>query len=331
MTLKEISVGLALGLLGWVSLSSGALPSALSSSPQYPERPVRLVVPYAAGAMGDVVSRLLAEDLRPRLGQPVIVDNRTGAGGNIGTAAVANAEPDGYTVLVGATNNFVINQFLYRDLGFDPLEKLVAVTILVDVPSVIFLSASMPRRLDEFIRHAKASKGKLNYGSPGAGTTPHLSAELISRTRGLGMAHIPFKGSSPGISALLADQVQFYMGGAGLGLQHVRAGKLHAVAVSAPKRLDTLPETPTFAEAGLGDIKASNWWGVAVPKGTPPQVVQRLYSAFRESLATPLAKERFEKLSVTALGTTPAETARRFQEEAGYWGKVVREFEIRID
>jgi tripartite-type tricarboxylate transporter receptor subunit TctC len=299
---------------------------------QYPDRPVRLVVPYAAGAMGDVVSRLLAEDLRPKLGQPVIVDNRTGAGGNIGTAAVANAEPDGYTVLVGATNNFVINQYLYRGMGFDPMDKLAAVTILVEVPSVIFISAQVPARtFAEFEQYARANKGKLNFGSPGAGTTPHLSAALISKTRELGMVHIPFKGSSPGVAALLANEVQLYMGGAGLGAQHVKAGRLHAVAVAAPKRLDVLPDTPTFQEAGLADIKASNWWGVAVPKGTPPGVVRKLHEAFQAALASPAAKERFQKLGVTAVGSAPEETARRWREEADYWSKAVKDMGVRID
>ncbi|MGQ0546321.1 MAG: Bug family tripartite tricarboxylate transporter substrate binding protein [Betaproteobacteria bacterium] len=298
---------------------------------QWPDRPVRLVVPYGPGAMGDVVSRLLADELRPDLGQPVIVENRPGAGGNIGTAAVAQADADGYTVLVGATNNFVINQFLYK-MGFDPLQALAAVTILVDVPSVIFISGQVPAKdFAGFVRYARANKGKLNYGSPGAGTTPHLSAALISKTRDLGMTHIPYKGSAPGIAALLANEVQFYMGGAGLGLQHVRAGKLHAVAVSNAKRLDTLPDTPTFDEIGLSDVKASNYWGVAVPKGTPTAIVEKLSVAFRAAISSPAAKERFAKLGVTPIGTTPAETARRWREEADYWGKAVKEMGVRVD
>ncbi|HWI38353.1 MAG TPA: tripartite tricarboxylate transporter substrate binding protein [Burkholderiales bacterium] len=320
--MKRLFGALCLGLCLLVPLAAAA---------QWPERPVRIVVPYAPGAMGDVISRLLTDELRQALGQPVIVDNRTGAGGNIGTAAVANAEPDGYTILVGATNNFIINQFLYSGMGFDPLERLTPVTTLVDVPSVIFLSAPMPARFDEFVTYARAHKGKLNYGSPGAGTTPHLSAELISRTRDLGMTHIAFKGSSPGITALLANQVQFYMGGAGLGAQHVKAGRLHAVAVAAQRRLDVLPETPTFAEVGLSDIKASNWWGVAVPRGTPPQIVRRLHEAFSAALAAPAAKARFEALGVAVVGGTPEDAARRWRDEADYWGKAVKEMGVRID
>ena len=313
-----------------VCLLACLLPCAAGA--QWPDKPVRVVVPYVAGAMGDVVSRLLAEELRPKLGQPVIVENRPGAGGNIGTAAVAQAEPDGYTVVVGATNNFVINQFLYRGMGFDPLQALAPVTILVDVPSVIFINAQLPARtFAEFAQYARASKGKVNYGSPGAGTTPHLSAALINQTRNLGMTHIPYKGASQAVSALLANEVQFYMGGAGLGAQHIKAGRLHAVAVSNDKRVGALPDTPTFQEAGLGDIKASNYWAVAVPKATPPQVVEKLYQAFRASLTTPAASDRFAKIGVVPIGTTPAETARRWREEADYWAKAVKDMAVRID
>ena len=296
------------------------------------DKPVRVIVPYAAGAMGDVVSRVLAEELRPKLGQPVIVDTRPGAGGNIGTAAVVQAPADGSTVLVGATNNFVINQFLYAKLGFDPLEALVAVTLLVDVPSVVFTNAQIPAKtFAEFAQHAKANPGKLNYGSPGAGSTPHLSAELINRSRGLGLAHIPYKGASQAITALLANEVQMYLAGAGLGAQHVRAGKLHAVAVSSAKRLDALPDTPTFQEAGLADIKASNWWGAAVPKGTPAPTVRRLNEAFRAALASSTAQAQFKKLGVIPIDDTPEATQRRLREEADFWGKAVKEMNIRID
>lgn len=315
----------------WLPLLLGCS-FAFGAAAQYPDRPVHVVVPYVAGAMGDVLSRLLAEEMRHKLGQPIVVDNRPGAGGNIGTRAVAAADPDGYTMLVGATNNFVINQFLYKDMGFDPLASLAPVTILVDVPSVIFIPAQVPAgSFAEFVRWARAHKGKVNFGSPGAGTTPHLSAALISRTRGLDMTHIPYKGASQAVSALLAGEVQFYMGGAGLGAQQVKAGRLRALAVSSDRRSAALPDTPTFAEAGLGDIKASNYWAVAVPKGTPDDIVQKLYRAWRAAIDSPAARDRFAKLGLVAVGTTPAETARRWKDEAAYWRKAVREMAVRID
>ncbi len=309
-----------------------ALAVSVAASAQWPDRPVRVVVPYVSGSMGDTVSRLLAEELRPKLGQPVIVDNRPGAGGNIGTAAVAQAAPDGYTVVVGATNNFVINQFLYSGMSFDPLEALVPVTILVDVPSVIFLNGQVPARdFKTFVDYARANRGKVNYGSPGAGTTPHLSAELINKTRELGMTHVPYKGASQAVAALLANDVQFYMGGAGLGAQHVKSGKLHAIAVSNSQRLESFPEIPTFSEVGLGDIRASNYWAAAVPKGTPAEIVQRLHAAFGQALSASATQERLRQLGVAAVGTSPAETARRFREEAAYWQKAVKDIGVRID
>ncbi len=315
-----------------LALAASCAMAPLGAYAQWPDKPIRVVVPYVPGAMGDIISRLLAEGLRERLGQPVIVDNKPGAGGNIGTAAVAHAAPDGYTVVVGATNNFVINQYLYKDMGFDPLVALAPVTVLVDVPSVIFLNTQVPATtFAQFVVYGRANKGKLNYGSPGAGTTPHLSAALISKTRGLDMTHIPYKGSAPGIAALLANDVQMYLGGAGLGLPHVKAGKLRAVAVSTTRRLEALPETPTFDEAGLGDIKASNYWAVAVPKGTPSAIVDRLYDSFRTALGSAEAKARFVKLGVIPVGSTPAETAARFREEAAYWGRAIRETGARID
>lgn len=309
-----------------------ALVASTTVGAQWPDRPVRIIVPYVSGAMGDTVSRLLAEDLRVKFGQPVLIDNRPGAGGNIGTAAVVQAAPDGYTVLVGATNNFVINQYLYAGMGFDPLEALAPVTILVDVPSVIFLNGQVPARdLKSFVDYARANRGKLNFGSPGAGTTPHLSAAHINKTRELGMTHVPYKGASQAVAALLANDVQLYMGGAGLAAQHVKSGKLHAIAVSNARRLESFPEIPTFDEVGLGDVRASNFWAAAVPKGTPPEIAQRLYEAFSHVLSASATQERLRQLGVSAVGTPPAETARRFRDEAAYWQKAVKDMGVRID
>jgi tripartite-type tricarboxylate transporter receptor subunit TctC len=309
----------------------GAL-APLAARAQWPEKPVRIVIPYVGGAMGDVVTRLLSEGLRQHLGQPVIVENKPGAGGNIGTRSVADAAPDGYTIVVGATNNFAINQFLYKEMGFDPLTALVPLTMLVDVPSVIFINAQTPATtFSEFVSYARANRGKLNFGSPGGGTTPHLSAALISKTRDLGMTHVAYKGAAQAMAALLANDVQMYLVGAGIGLPHVKAGKLRAIAVSAPKRMDALPDTPTFAEAGLSDIDASNYWVAAVPKGTPPAIVQKLYEAFRAAITAPEAQARLAALGVIPVASTPADTAARLKRDAAYWEKAVRETGAQID
>ena len=212
----------------------------------WPAKPVRVVVPYVPGAMGDVVARLLSENLGKELAQAFVVENRPGAGGNIGTRAVEQSAPDGYTLLMAATNNLTINQYLYKDLGFDPLKRFEPVTVLVDVPSVLFVPASVPARdFREFVAYAKANPGKVNYGSPGSGTTPHLSAEAINRAFGLGMTHVPYKGASQVVAALLAGEVHFYLAGAGVATAHVKSGKLRALAIASSARHAAAPDVPT--------------------------------------------------------------------------------------
>jgi tripartite-type tricarboxylate transporter receptor subunit TctC len=293
------------------------------SAKAWPERSVKQVVPYSSGAMGDTVARFLAEELRPMLGQPVIVENRPGAGGDIGAAAVARAPADSYTFLVAATNNLVVNQHLYKKLDFDSLSAFDLVTFLVDVPSVLFLQPAIGKTLAEFNVQARAEKGKFNYGSPGSGTTPHLALHAIDNTLGWGMTHIPYSGAGPALTALLSNEIQAYVGGAGLALQHVQSGKLVAAAVSSEKRLTVLPETPTFAEAGLGAMKASNWWALVAPRGTPPAVVERMNSVLSEVLRRPNVQERFEKLGVQARSSNPRAMAQQLAEESSFWEKAV--------
>ncbi len=310
-----------------------AATAAFAQSPEpWPARPLRVVVPYVAGAMGDVVTRRLADGVRNELGQSVVVENRPGAGGNIGTRAVEQAAPDGYTVLVAATNNFTINQFLYKDLGFDPLKRLDPVTVLVDVPSVLFVPAGVPaQNFREFVSYAKANPGKVNYGSPGSGTTPHLSAEAINKAHGLGMTHVPYKGASQVVTALLGGEVQFYLAGAGVGAAHVKAGKLRALAVASRARLEALPEVPTFGEAGLGGINASNWWGVAVPAGTPKAVVERLHGAFCKALMEPATRAAMVQMGNVPACASPADTQRQFAEEAAAWQRTLPTLGVKVD
>lgn len=316
----------------FVLACSSLVCTAVHADTRWPERPVTLVVPFVPGSMGDLVSRMLTDELHRRLGQPVIVDNRPGAGGNVGAAAVALAKPDGYTLLVGATNNFVINQYLYKSMSFDPLKAFEPVTVLVDVPSVIFVNTSTgAASWRDFVAAARASAGKFNYGSPGAGTTPHLSAELVNRSAGLGMTHVPYKGASQAVAALLANDVQTVLGGAGLGTQHVKAGKLRALAVSGSTRLSVLPDTPTFRDVGLGQIQASNWWAVAAPKGTPAEVVEKLGRAFRDALATPAVQSRLRDLGVVVVANPSADMARQLADEAAYWQRELKDMNIAMD
>lgn len=306
--------------------------AAASAHAEWPDKPIRLVVPYGAGSMGDLVTRVLGEELRQRLKQQVIVENKTGAGGNIGTIAVMNAAPDGYTFLVGATNNYVVNQFLYSSLKPDPMEALVPVSLLVVVPSVFFTNTKVPAKdFKSFVAWAKAHKGTVNYGSPGSGTTTHLSMFAIDKALGLGMAHVPYAGGAQAVQALLGNEVQAFLVGAALGAPQVRAGRLTALAVSAPARLDVLPDTPTFQEVGLGQVKASNWWGLAAPRGTPEAIVTRLAAAVVDAMASPSMKSHARDWGVTPIAQGPQAMAARMQEEVKIWERAVSESGAKAD
>lgn len=316
-------------VLGLAAATLGAV--ALPARAQWPDRPVKLVVPFNAGAMGDNLARLITDELQTRLGQPVVVENRGGAGGNIGAGVVARSAADGHTFLVAATNVVVINQFLYKDMGFDPLKAFDPVTFLVDVPSVVFSTAKIPpTSFRELVAYAKANAGKLNYGSPGAGTTPHLAAELINRAHGLMMTHVPFKGAGPAIGSLLAGETHMYLGGAGLGSQHVKAGTLRALAVSGASRLKSHPEIPTFAEAGLGDANSSNWWGVVAPAGTPVAIRERFATAIQQAMDTPKVAAVLDRLGVAANAGGPQAMAAALTTEAAMWAQFVRDAKLTL-
>jgi len=302
------------------------------SSESWPSRPIRIVVPYVAGAMGDLIARRLTEGLRQELGQSVLVENRPGAAGNIGARAVEQAAADGHTLLLAPTNNFTMNQFLYKDLGFDPLQRFDPVTILVDVPSVIFVPAALPATtFGEFAAWARDNPGKVNYGSPGSGTNPHLSAEAINRKFSLGMAHVPYKGAAQAITALMAGEIHFYLVGAGIGLPHVRSGKLRALAVSSATQLSVLPDTPSFAKAGITGIDASNWWGVATPAGTPGAITDRLQRALCKVLSEPGNEQALTQLGVLRICNSPSEMRAQLAREADAWRRTLPELKISLE
>jgi tripartite-type tricarboxylate transporter receptor subunit TctC len=325
--------GLAMrALVRFVCGLAAAIAVPAAAHAEWPERPVRVVVPYTAGSMGDVIARIVSDNLQTTLGQAFIIDNRTGAGGNIGARAVEQSAPDGYTLLLAATNNVAINQFLYKDMGFDPLKRFDPVTVLVDVPSVIFVNADLPAHsFSEFVAYARANRGKLNYGSPGIGTTPHLSAAAIDKKFDLGMTHVPYRGASQVVTALVAGDVQFYLAGAGVGAELVKQGRLRALAVSNPSRLAALPDTPTFAEAGIDGINATNWWGVLAPAGTPRPVIDRLYAALCRSLADAKTKTTLDELGDVPVCNTPDQMARQLAEEASFWQRALPELGVKLD
>ena len=304
-------------------LADGVWP--MTARADFPDRPITVIVPYGAGGAGDQVMRVVSEPMEASLGQKLIVVARPGAGGNLGAQEVARSAPDGYTLLLGATNNFVINQFLFASMTFDPLAALIPVTKVADVPSVMFTHPSVPARtLPEFIVYAKANPGKLNFGSPSFGTTPHLSVERLKLQAGIDLVHVPFQGAPQAVQALLRNDIQLYLGGIAVGQGHIEAGSIRALAVSSAKRLPGLPDVPTLTESGVPDFGASNWWVLAAPKGTKAAVVERIHKAVLAALTDRTVSERFVQLGFTPDGRPPAELALAFAEEATEWASVIK-------
>jgi tripartite-type tricarboxylate transporter receptor subunit TctC len=294
----------------------------------YPSKPLRLVIPYAPGSLADAVPRLIQPALEQKLGQRIVVEHRPGAGGNVGTQSVVSAPPDGYTLVMAATNNLVINQFVFRDMKFDPLADLAPVSLIAEVPLILQAHPGVPAAtLREFIDHARAHAGKLNYGSPSTGTIPHLAMEIFARAAGVQLVHVPFKGGAPAVNALLANDIQAMLIGYATTAAQVRAGQIRPIAVASATRLQALPAVPTFADAGFPDLAAavpSNWWGMAAPKGTPAAIVQRLSSEVRAALQDPETRRKYHDLGLTPVGSTPQQFAAGLPEQAKKWEAVLR-------
>ena len=297
----------------------------------YPDRPIRVVLPYTAGGVSDAIMRLLAPRMEEKLGQKLVIEAKPGAAGNIGTLEVAKAEPDGYTVLVAATNNFVINQFTMK-MPIDPLAALTPVAKLADVPLVLFSNPTVPaRNFSEFLAYARSNPGKLNFGSPAPGTVNHLLLERVKQATGIDMVHVPFRGSPQGVMAVLANDIQLFTVGLTAGAGHLKEGKLTALAVATEQRLPNLPDVPTMIESGLPGFTGANWWGMAVPKGTPEPVVRKLADAVTDAQRDPAVVSRFAAMGLLMPKETPAQFAVGLKAEAELWAETVRRGKITIE
>jgi tripartite-type tricarboxylate transporter receptor subunit TctC len=307
-------------ILSAVVLAAGSLSV---NAADYPERPIAVIVPYAAGGAGDTIIRLLSPGIERSLGQPLIIDNRSGGGGTIGAQAVGKAAPDGYTLLFGATNNFVINQFLFPNLRFDPLAAFALITKVADVPTVLFTNSLMPARtLTEFIAYAKANPGKFSYASPSIGTTPHLAVERLKQLTGIDLVHIPYRGAPLAMQALIANEVQLYLAGWGVGRSHVEAGDVRALAVASARRVPSIP-LQTAIEGGVPNYVTSNWWGLAAPQGTPQPVLDRIYRAITTALADATVLRRLDALGFVAGGDPPTKFLEDSNAEARVWAETI--------
>lgn len=297
----------------------------------YPTQPIRFIVPYAAGGGVDIIARALAPKLSERLGQPVVIDNRGGAGGNIGTELAARAEPNGYTIVMGAAA-LAINVSLYRKLPFDPVKDFAPVSLVAATPNILAVHPAVPAKsVKQLIQLAKARPGSLNYGSAGNGTTSHLAPELFKTMAGVSVVHIPYKGTSPAVVALLSGEVAIMLAPALTLLPHIKTNRVHGLAVSGLKRLPAIPELPTIAEAGVPGFEARQWYGVLAPAGTPPDIVTRLNAEIVKIVNSPEVTKRLQSEGSEVIGSTPEEFGRYIKAEIAKWAKAVAASGARLD
>jgi tripartite-type tricarboxylate transporter receptor subunit TctC len=315
-----------------LAAAAAALPvaSGIVLAQTYPTRPVRLIVPFGPAGATDITARLIGRWLSERLGQQFVIENRPGAGGNIGTEAVVRAAPDGYTLgLFGPAN--AINATLYDKLNFNFVRDIAPVAPMVRFPLIMVLNPSVPAKtLPEFIAYAKANPGKINMASPGIGSTPHVNGELFKVMTGTNMVHVPYRSAAAVLTDLLSGQVQLYFGTTASSLEYIRTGKLRALAVTIERRLDALPEIPTVGDFVPG-YEASNWYGIGAPRNTPVEVIEKLNKETNAGLADPKLKAQFADLGGMVLPGTPADFGKLIADETEKWGKVVKFVGIKAD
>ena len=307
-----------------------ASPSSSYAQASYPDKPVRIIVPFAAGGVADLLPRIVGEKLTRKWGQPVVVENKTGAAGNIGMAEGARAAPDGYTLLLAPAGNLTVNPKLFPNLPFDTDRDLTPVTLLAQSPNVLVVHPSVPAKtFRELLAYAKANPGKLNFASPGDGSGAHLAGELLNADAGITTQHVPYKGMAPAVNDLLGGQVQMMFAGISTVMQHVKAGKLVALAIASPRRSPQLPDVPTVAESGLPGFDVTSWYGIVVRSGTPPAIVQKVQRDMAEALQSPDVQARLQDLGLEPVGNTPAEFKARIEAESRKWGAIVESAGIK--
>lgn len=317
-------------LLAGFAIFHLAQPALADSS--YPNKPIRLVVPFSPGGSTDVVARLLAEQLKTELGQPIIVDNKPGAGGNIGGDAVAKSAPDGYTLLMAAAGPTVINPSLYSKMPYDPLKDLAPVTMIVREHNLMAINPAIPAKtVKEFIAYAKSRPGQLNFGSPGNGSPAQLAGELLNQTAGISLQHVPYKGSGPAVVDLVAGHISMMIDNMPALLPHVQSGKLRALAVASEKRASAAPEVPTMIESGLQGYVVTAWKGLMVPAGTPSDIVNKLNKAMVKILAKPDMRQRMIDMGAEPVGDTPEQFAASIKKEAAWWAALVKSTGTKLD
>jgi tripartite-type tricarboxylate transporter receptor subunit TctC len=327
MMKSDITRRLAIAALA-AGLTAG---SSVAWAQAWPSRPVTMIVPFAAGGGTDVLARALAQDLGDRFGQQVVVDNRTGAGGNVGAAAVAKAAPDGYTILFGTPGPLANNKLMYKNLPFDPEQAFLPIVLIAKSPLIIAAKASLPvKDIKELAAYAKQNPGKLNVGVPGNGTLGHITSVLVQKELGISMTDVPYRGTALVINDLLGGQVDLAMDFAPSYVPLVREGKIRALAVTTTERASDLPDVKTVQESGFKGFEATAWYALAAPAGTPAEIIDKLNAATNAFLKSPKGQEVLAKLGMQAVGGPPADLKAFIATELAKWGPVVRQANIAM-
>ena len=308
----------------FVAALAGLL-SLAAQAQAWPTKPIRLVVPFAPGGTSSIVARSVGAEMEKGLGQPIIIDNKPGGGGNVAMQDVANAEPDGYTLIIGHLGTLAVNPFMFDKLPFDTNRDFAAVSLLAKVPNIFVVHADVAARdLREFVALVKQQPGKLFYGSAGNGSAGHLAIEYLKLVAGIDIVHVPYKGTGPNLIDLLAGRTQATSAGTPPLMPHVKSGRLRVIAVGTPQRLASLPDTPTVAEQGYPGFETSQWYGLNAPAKTPPAIVKRLNAEILKSLQDPDVKSRVEQEGAELRGTSPEEYGVYLRAELERWTKVVK-------
>ena len=318
--------------LAALTASACALPGPVGAQDAYPLRPVTLIVPFPAGGSTDLVARLVAEKMSQELGQQIVVDNRGGAGGNVGSAAAAKADPDGYTLLMGTVATHALNPALYKNMPYDPVKDFAPVSLLVVVPNVLVVNPEFPAKsVAELIELAKAKPGEYSYASSGNGTPLHLSGELFKSMAGIDIVHVPYKGAGPALIDVMGGHVPIMFDNLPSSTEHIKAGKLRGLAVTTAERAPSMPDLPTVAESGLPGYETYTWNALFAPAGTPPEVIARVNEAAVKALADPEVQAKLQGFGATVVASTPEELAAHVQAELTKWAPVVKASGAQID
>jgi tripartite-type tricarboxylate transporter receptor subunit TctC len=304
----------------------------LAAAQQFPSKPVKMIVPFPPGGGTDILARPLAQKLSEKWGQPVIIENRGGAGGNIGVKAAADAEPDGYTIIFGVQGTHAVNPSLYANPGFDTLRDFAPLTLVANTPNILVVHPSVPATtIAQLIAYAKANPGKLNYATPGNGTPSHLATEMFKSMAGVDLTHVPYKGSGPALTDMLGGQTQVWIANAPVVLPHIKSGKLRALATTSAKRPSIAADIPTLQEAGLAGYEADTWYGMFAPAKTPKPILDKLHADIVEALRSPEIRATYEAQGAEVVANSREEFTAKVRDDLAKWKKVIADLKLRID